>query len=203
MLYKFDPIYFNGTIFLLGSWEMGMGFSEYERNNLPIPESFFPKSLTFDDASAPLPDMFHASRGLIVLSERARLVIEHWAPGQVEFIPVALQAPPAVAQRLNFDSAYYFINVLGRAQRFQWRETPTHKSSYPKGGTELFFPLPGISKWKLRGRSPEEPMIWHDTPWIDGNKRYSGQGNIFVEGVLWDALEAEFPDQLNVLRVGE
>jgi hypothetical protein len=28
---------------------------------------------------------------------------------------------------LGFDSAYYFINVLGRAQRLQWLEVPTDK----------------------------------------------------------------------------
>jgi len=54
-----------------------------------IPASYFPKALTFVAASSQLPDMFHMSRGFFVFSERARVVMEDWAPGQLEFIPVA------------------------------------------------------------------------------------------------------------------
>src|ERR1700739_2016465 len=82
--------------------------------------------LTFDWARDALPDMFHTSRNIIVFSERARVVMEDWTPGRVEFIPVACQAEPRMPPRLNFASAYYFINVLGRAQRLQWFEVPTH-----------------------------------------------------------------------------
>lgn len=58
MTYKFDPMYWNGTIFSLDkTWEMASGWMDYRGQNLPIPASFFPKSLTFDGASAPLPDI--------------------------------------------------------------------------------------------------------------------------------------------------
>jgi hypothetical protein len=60
--------------------------------------------------------MFHTSRGLIVFSERARALMEERAPGQVECIPVAIHAAPKMEDRLNLASAYYFINVLGRAR---------------------------------------------------------------------------------------
>jgi hypothetical protein len=117
MVYKFDPSYWNGTIFHLeeDTWEMSGDWDEYECDNLPIPASCFPRSLTFDGARAALPDMFHTNRDIIMFSERARLVMEQWAPGQVEFVPVAVNASPKIAGRLNFDSTYYFINVLGRA----------------------------------------------------------------------------------------
>jgi hypothetical protein len=49
MVYKFDPTYFNGTIFGLDKpWDMARGWMEYVPQNLPIPASYFPKSLTFD-----------------------------------------------------------------------------------------------------------------------------------------------------------
>jgi hypothetical protein len=32
------------------------------------------------------------SRGFFIFSERARVVMEHWTPGQLEFIPVACHA---------------------------------------------------------------------------------------------------------------
>jgi hypothetical protein len=147
--------------------------------------------------------MFHMSRGFFIFSERARVVMEHWAPGQLEFIPVACHAEPKVAATLDFASAYYFINVLGRAQRLQWRGMPTHKFYTRNDGTELLGPLPDHDKWGLRERAPGEPLIWRDTPWRDGNKEYTGQSDVFLEDVLWQELDANFPDQLHALRVGE
>jgi hypothetical protein len=204
MVYKFDPTYWNGTIFHLDeeTWKMSSGWMEFERRNQPIPASYFPKSLTFDGAGDALPEMFHTARGLIMFSERARVVMEEWAPGQVEFIPVACHAEPRIAARLNFASAYYFINVLGRAQRLQWLEIRTQR--FPQDdGTEGFAPLPGFHNLKLRERAAGEPLIWHDTPWIVGRRRYTSHTDIFIEDVLWRELDANFPDQLNPLRVGE
>jgi hypothetical protein len=120
MASKFDPQYFNGTVFDLDNTSrIAEGWMEFIPQSLPIPASCFPKSLTFDKARAALPDMFHTTGGILVFSERARKVMEHWAPGQVEFIPVACHVKPKVAATLDFDCAYYFVNVLGRAQRLQ------------------------------------------------------------------------------------
>jgi len=204
MVYKFDPINFNGTIFHLeGPSGMAMGWMKFIAESQPVPASYFPKVLTFDAASARLPDMFHTSRGIFIFSERARLVMEHWAPGQVEFIPVTCRAERKIAATLNFDKAYYFINVLGRAQRLQWREMSTQKYPPREDGTELFGLLPDLHKWKLPERSADEPLIWHDTPWRDGNREFLGQDEVLVEDVLWRELDANFPDQLHPLRAGE
>jgi hypothetical protein len=138
-----------------------------------------------------------------MFSERARVVMEEWAPGQVEFIPVACYAEPGIAARLNFASAYYFINVLGRAQRLRWLELPAHKCRAREDGTELYGLLPDFHNWKLRERAAGEPLIWRDAPWRVGNKDYRGHNVMFVEDVLWRELDANFPDQLNALRVGE
>jgi hypothetical protein len=176
---------------------------DYLPKNLPIPASYFPNTLVFDRARAVLPSIFHTARDIIVFSERARAVIDHWASGQVEFIPVACHAKPKVAATLNFDSAYYFINVLGRAQRLQWLEMPAHKFPPQEDGTERFGLLPDFNKWKLRERAPGEPLIWHETPWRDGNREYRGQSATLIEDVLWRELDANFPDQLHALRAGE
>jgi hypothetical protein len=78
---------------------------------------------------------------------------------------------------------------------------PTRK--FPQeDGTEAFGAMPGLSQWRLRGRAAGEPLIWHDTPWVVGNKRYSSHTNIFVEDALWRKLDANFPDQLNAQWVG-
>lgn len=132
-----------------------------------------------------------------MFSERARVVMEKWAPGQIEFIPVACQAPPKIAARLNFASAYYFINLLGRTQRLKWLEMPTQKFptqkfSPRKDSTEIFGLLPHLREWKLRDRAAGEPLIWHDSPWIIGNMRFSKQSSIFVEDALWRETRREF-----------
>jgi hypothetical protein len=207
MVHEFDPINFNGTIFSIDiddkKSKMSGDWLEYRRQNKPVPASFFPKTLTFDGASAALPDMFHTSRAFIIFSERARMVMEEWAPGQVEFIPVALQARPKIAAQLKLASAYYFINVLGRAQRLQWLEMPTQQFPTRKDGTEPFGILPDRRDWKLRERAAGEPLIWHDNPWCVENRRYSGSSIAFIEDVLWRELDVKFPDQLHALRVGE
>ena len=205
MVYKFDPIYFNGTIFHLDeeTWEMSGDWMDYEGDNLPIPASCFPQTLTFDEARGALPDMFHTARGIFMFSERARRFMEQRAPGEVEFIPVDVDAPPKIAARLEFADAYYFGNILGRAQRLLWLEMPTEHLPSLGSGMERFGVLPDFGAWKLRERAAGEPLIWHDEPWIVGNRRYSGRSNVFVEDALWRELDAEFPDQLNALRVGE
>jgi hypothetical protein len=204
MVYKFDPIDFNGTIFNLDETSvMARGWTQFVTQNRSIPASYFPQTLTFDAASSKLPDMFHMSRGIFIFSERARAVMEHWAPGQVEFIPVASHAKSKIANLLNFDSAYYFINILGRAQRLQWRDMSAQNYPPREDGTQLFGLLPDFHRWRLRERSREEPLIWHDTPWRDGNKEYLGQDVALIEDVLWQELDANFPDQLHPLRVGE
>jgi hypothetical protein len=201
----FDPTYWNGTIFRLDdrTWKMSGDWTGYEGANQPIPASCFPQSLAFDEATSELPDMFHTTRRIIMFSELARAVMEEWAPGQVEFIPVAVHAPPEIAAQLKFASAYYFINVLGRAQRLQWLEMRTQKFPTQEDGTELFCQRPDPSDWILRERAAGEPLIWHDTDWRSGKREYRGHDIVFIEDVLWRELDANFPEQLNALRVGE
>ena len=205
MVFKFDPVHFDGTTFILDLARSGMlkGSLSFIRQNLPIPASYFPKSLTFDGASAKLPDMFHTSRGFFIFSERARAVIDDWAPGQVEFIPVACHAKPGIAATLNFDSAYYFINVLGRAQRLRWHEVPTDTRPPRDDGIERFGLLQDFHKWQFRDRAQGEPLIWREMWWRDGNREYRGHVEVLIDDVLWRELDANFPDQLHPLRAGE
>ncbi len=142
---------------------MVRGSTEYDRANKPIPASYFPKSLTVDNATKKLPDMFHANRGIIVFSERARSFMEEQAPGQVEFIPVAIHATtPKIERRLQLANAYYFSNVLGRARRFQWLEMPTHPFPTSECGIQRFGKNNDYRHWNLRPRKPDDPLIWHE-----------------------------------------
>jgi len=114
------------------------------------------------------------------------------APGSVPYHP----AVPWVTARLKLVRAYYFINVLGRAQRLQWREMPTRKLFTREDGTESFMILPELRDWILRERAGGEPLIRHETDWQFGSREYGAHGIIFIEDVLWPELDANF-DQLN------
>ncbi|MGO9546834.1 MAG: hypothetical protein ACLPPF_18805 [Rhodomicrobium sp.] len=203
MVYRFDPKYWNGTIFLFEEWNMCGDYTEHRRKNKPIPASYFPKSLKVTDASQKLPDMFHTNRNIIVFSERARVVMERMAPGEVEFIPVFLNAETKSADRLQLANAYYFINVFGRAQRLRWLEMPIENFQPREDGTEVTTMEHDFRQWKLRERCVGEPLIWQDIPLRIGDKVYLGQTEIFVENILWEELDAHFPDQLNAQRVGQ
>jgi len=202
MVYKLEPAYWNGTIFSLGKWDMLGDYFEYKIENKPIPASYFPESLTVDDARDALPDIFYTSRDIIVFSERARALMEERAPGQVEFIPVTIHAEADIARQLRLARCYYFINILGRAQRFQWLEMPTDPGPIGKDGIQRFVTEHDYRQWKLRVRQPVEPLIWRESWWRFGNKEYRGHGHVLVEDILWHELDANFQDQLDPMQVG-
>jgi len=212
MVYLFDPHYWNGTIFRVDDFEMsdkddeGYGWLGYLATNRPIPASWFPQSVTVQEATGELPDMFHTYRKLIVFSGRARAAMEQRAPGQVEFVRVIFDAPPRVAERAKLDSAYYFVNVLGRAQRLQWLEIPTETVALEGVVRARTLPL-GVTgvemqAWKLRGRAVGEPSIWYETPVEIDGLRYVAGSPVFIDDDLWQDLDSEFPGQLNAQRVG-
>jgi hypothetical protein len=203
MAYIFDPKDWNSTSFTLDEYHMLGDWRQYRLQNKPIPASCFPKALTVVDAIQAMPEMFHTSRSYIVFSERARAVVEERASGQVEFIPVTMHAVPQIADRLNLASAYYFINVLGRAQRLQWFEMPTKKLQTKEDGTEIWSAAGNYHQWKFRERTADEPLIWHETRLPVDTRVYSKQAEVFIEDALWQELNSRFAGQLNEMRVGQ
>lgn len=201
MVYILDPKECNGTCFLLDEYKIG-GYSEYMRANKPIPTSCFPKNLTVNDASQEFLDIFRVAVNIFIASERVRVVMEERDPGHIEFILVKIYASLKLIGRLNLASDYYFINVLGRAQRLLWLEMPLIRFPTRDDGAEIFGAQPDVRNWKLRERANGEPLIWHDSPWLIGNRNYSSHTAVFVEDVLWQELNSKFPNQLNPQRVG-
>jgi hypothetical protein len=93
--------------------------------------------------------------------------------------------------------------VLGRAQRLHWRDMPVDESPPQGSGVELLGLIHDFHKWQLRERAPGEPLIWHDTWWRDGSREYRGHNEVLIEDVLWQELDANFPDQLNAMQIGK
>lgn len=245
MIYRFDPVWFQGLLFQFEDSSMKQGWMTYQFNRQPVPASYFPPTLVIKRAKAPMPDLFHTSRGIFVVSARARAVFEKEAPGQVEFLPVEITttpmdwrnpfvstwysmqdlgrsvlAPfmsgmvdfipvcdeprPRITPRLNLASAYYFINILGHAQRLLWLQSPTRDYNLPEAdGTIIAGLHHEYDKWRFSTRSPGDPLIWREDWWRHGNRVYRCQHEAFLEESLWRALEAKFPGQLDARPVGQ
>ncbi len=144
----------------------------------------------------PLLDVYYSMR------EFGRVVLVRFAPHRATFYPVGVEANQRISLRLNHRRSYYFINVLGRAQRLLWLESPTREYLAREEGTVTVGLENDFEQWKLRWRTASEPLIWHETPWIVDNKRYSHKSEVFIEDSLWQELSLRFPGQLNAQRVG-
>lgn len=202
MVYIFDPPFGRGPGLFSPEWGGLDDFNEYYRANKPIPAAYFPQPLIVDEQVRNPPDIFFASSRIIVCSERARMVMERFAADQIEFIPVVVQVEPQIARRSKLASAYYYLNVLARSQRLQWLEMPTSPLPINDDGIQRFGLIDDYAQWKLRQRDPDDPFIWRESWWHLADKEYQGHFEIFIEDILWQAIDAEFPRQLNALRVG-
>ena len=165
MVYKFDPTYFNGTIFHLdeATWEMSGDWDEYRPRNLPIPASCFPKSLTIDRASATLPDLFHASRGIILVSERARAVLDRLAPGEVEFIPVTVRAAPTTWLNPLLDALYSIRDFARMVMATLGARIPFYPDFWPfsecgRALMQLHTGYESIEPWPIKRRDRSPPI---------------------------------------------
>ncbi len=202
MVYIFDPPLGNSPGLISPLWYGLDDFNAYYRANRPIPAANFPQPLIVDEPVQDVPDIFRPSSRVIVFSERARTFMEKRALGQVEFIPVEIQIERDVALRSNLASAYYYLNILGRAQRFQWLEMPTRPFQIGEDGIERHVMIDDYSQWKLRQRAPGEPLIWRESWWRFNDKEYRGHFEILIEDALWQQLDEAFPNQLNAIQIG-
>jgi hypothetical protein len=131
-----------------------------------------------------------------------RPVAAQFVRGQVDFVSVCDEPKPRITPRINLASAYYFINVLGRAQRLLWLQMPTLQYGPRDDGTEIHALVHDFGLWKLTERAAGEPLIWLDTKWRHENREYGAVTHVLVEDALWRELDAHFPGQLHPLRAG-
>lgn len=72
-----------------------------------------------------LPDFCKAAYGFRFVSDRGRAALEELAPGCVAFFPLNLKVPP----RMRPAKAYFFFDVLPRAQLIDWDQARRHGAS--------------------------------------------------------------------------
>jgi hypothetical protein len=199
MPYDFDPTHWDGTIFDLADYEFGDDILDYKALD-PIPADQFPKKLMTSSRFV-MPDIFHTTRSKIIVSSRAREVMEPIMTDEIGYIVVRVEAHPDCQYDMELADDYYFINVLGRAQRIDWTKTPARLIGKTQDGRDRMLSENDRTNWWLRDRKADDPIIWLESVFDTEKATFRG-GGVFIEDEAWLALNARFPGQLNALMVG-
>lgn len=138
-----------------------------------------------------------------VMSEQAIGIVKTFAGGDVEFFAIEM-----IADKPKFlpSPKYYYMNVLGRANRIDWSASTTEIQNVIK--IEGSPPI-NVACWPtlpeddlvMRARAEGDPQIWHERDVRVGDKEYRAIGEIFVSTSIWGQLNEAFPRQLEPRRV--
>jgi hypothetical protein len=162
---------------------------------IPLRQSDIPAESVLKSRFA-LPDICRPTFGFLLVSDRCRAVLEELAPGCIAFFPLNLKAP----EHMLTAKAYFFYDVLPRAQLIDWDQTPT--------GPRIVRAPDGRESRSIQGRitdpstkfrpvTSETPQIWRETD-VDrpAVHFFSDKASVFLRDELWEALNARFPKQL-------
>jgi hypothetical protein len=147
-------------------------------------------------ARVELPDICRPSEGFLFVSDRGRAALEELAPGCVAFFPLNLKAP----EHMLTAKAYYFIDVLPRAQCIDWDLSPTVPRVVRTPDGRESRAIRGVitdPSIKFKPLSPETPRIWReadlDRPTVHF---FRSKLDVFLRNDLWEELNAKLPGQL-------
>jgi hypothetical protein len=108
-----------------------------------------------------VPDICIPTDGFLFVSDRGRAALEELAPGCVAFFPIDLKAP----ERMRPAKAYFFIEVLPRAQCIDWDRSETVRRIVRAPDGRESRAIRG-SIWnrstKVKAVSPDMPKIWRE-----------------------------------------
>ena len=151
---------------------------------LRIPKNRIPERAIMKTSHKSLGDVIGLDAYTWCVSDRFRSVVERIAPGQVEFIEMALQRKGG--KPIN-DRSHYFINVLPRLDTIIWDKTTTLVV-----GTERDFrgnpdvettwtrkPIIALAK----AARPSGIHIWHETLHWSRFANWTFASNDLVEGL--------------------
>ncbi|UGY16548.1 imm11 family protein [Bradyrhizobium septentrionale] len=143
-----------------------------------------------------LPDFGSAGDGFRFVSDRGRAALEELTPGCVAFFPISLKVPT----RMRSAEAYFFFDVLPRAQLIDWDSSPTGprlvRAADGRESRALGSMITDPSV-KFKAERPETPPIWReadlDRPTVNF---FVSKKHVFLRDETWEALNARFPGQL-------
>jgi len=162
---------------------------------IPLQQSDIPAESELKARFA-LPDICSPTNGFVFVSDRGRAALEEMAPGCVAFFPLNMKAP----KHMLTANAYFFYDVLPRAQLIDWDLTP----SSPR----IVRAPDGRESRAIRGRitdpstkfkpvTEEMPPIWRETDFDRPTIHFFfNKQHVFLRDELWQALDARFPGQL-------
>ena len=162
---------------------------------VPLQQSDIPAESELKGRFA-LPDICRPTSGFVLVSDRGRAVLEELAPGCVVFFLLNMRAP----KHMLTANAYFFYDVLPRAQLIDWDLTPTVPRVVRAPDGRESRAIRGLitePTTRLKPVTPETPLIWReadlDRPSVHffANKKY-----VFLRDEVWEALDARFPGQL-------
>lgn len=162
---------------------------------IPLQQSDIPTGSVLKGRFA-LPDICSPTSGFVFVSDRGRAALEELAPGCVAFFPLNMKAP----EHMLTAEAYFFYDVLPRAQLIDWDRSPTVprivRAPDGRESRALKHP-PENPSIKFKAMMPETPPIWRE---VDVDRPavsfFSNKEDVFLRDELWDELNARFPKQL-------
>jgi hypothetical protein len=143
-----------------------------------------------------LPDICRPSEGFLFVSDRGRAALEELAPGCTAFLPLILKAP----EHMLTARAFFFIDVLPRAQLIDWDLSPTvpRVVRAPDGreSRSLQGRITGPST-KFKAVTSETPPIWREADLDRPTSHFfPSKLDVFLRDDLWEALNTKLPGQL-------
>jgi hypothetical protein len=163
-------------------------------DGIPLQQGDIPAEKTLNGRFE-MPDIGSAGDGFRFVSDRGRAVLEELAPGCVAFFPLKLTVPA----RMRPAAAYFFFDVLPRAQLIDWDNNPTAPRIVrtPDGRESRGLNVRRTDPIKFKTVMPDTPPIWReadvDRPHVHF---FESKKNIFLRDEVWEALNAKFPGQL-------
>ena len=109
------------------------GGNVFKRQFKPVTPEKLPRIVVVG-GDRPMPDFFSLAANHYYVSNRFREVVDKFAHGALEFIEV----PFTISANKNPAGAYYFTNVLGRAQLIDWDLSPKQGPSSGLGGKRYY-----------------------------------------------------------------
>jgi hypothetical protein len=162
---------------------------------IPLQQSDIPAESVLRGRFA-LPDICKPTEGFVFVSDRGRTAFEELAPGCLAFFRLNMNAP----KHMLTADAYFFYDVLPRAQLINWDLTPS--------GPRIVRAPDGRESRSIRGRltdpstkfkpvTPQTPLIWREADFDRPTVHFfANKEDVFVRDELWEALNARFPGQL-------
>ena len=154
------------------------------------------------DGRFELPDICQAGDGFMFVSDRGRAALEDVATGCFAFFPFKLE----VQARMRPAAAYFFPDVLPRAQLIDWDRSPTVPRIVraPDGRESRALKVTLTDPLvKFKAVSADTPPIWREADLdLPHAQFFESKKNVFLRDDVWEALNAKLPGQLLPRKLG-